>query len=53
MRTHSALALGANIWSVATGIAALLIGVLMYHEPVTTYQYVGIFLGMVSLALIL
>jgi len=53
IKIHPQLAIGANIWSIATGMAALAIGFFMYHEPITTAQWIGMILGFISIALIL
>lgn len=53
LRSKSALAIGANIFSVTTGITALIIGVFIYGEIVSTKQYIGIALGTISLFLLI
>lgn len=52
LRIKSALAQGANIFSVSTGIIAAVIGVWFYGEALEPRQYAGIALGAVSLALL-
>ena len=49
MRYRSHLAIGACIFSVSTGIIATVIGK-MYNEVITTRHWIGIVLGIVSLA---
>jgi len=53
MKLNSSLAVGANIFAISTGIIALIIGVVFFQEMVTTKQLIGMFLGAVSLILIL
>ena len=53
MRLHSTLAIGAGIWSMSLCLASVFIGVVMYHEVLTSQQYIGIMLGMVSLILLM
>lgn len=53
MRYRSHLGLGANIFSVSTGVIAALIGCLIYKEALTTMHVTGIALGIASLLLLL
>jgi multidrug transporter EmrE-like cation transporter len=46
------LARGASIFAVSTAVVATIIGVYFYKENLGTAQLVGIFLGVISLALI-
>ena len=52
MRYRSHLALGANIFSVSTGILAAIIGKVGYHEVISPLHWLGIALGVVSLGLL-
>jgi len=52
MKEKSQLAISANIFSVATGIVALIIGVYFYNEIITTKQIIGICLGAIALFLL-
>jgi multidrug transporter EmrE-like cation transporter len=52
MRYRSHLGLGANIFSVSTGIVAALIGCYLYQETLTPLHMLGIALGIISLALL-
>lgn len=52
MRYTSKLAIGANIFSVCTGLIAALIGVVLYKEELTHTNYIGILLGFLSLVLL-
>ncbi len=52
IRHGSGLARGAVIFSVATGVIAVIIGVYFYHENVSRIQFAGLVLGIVSIALI-
>ncbi len=52
IRGGSGLARGAVIFSVASAIIAVLLGVFLYKENVTTIQFFGIGVGIVSLVLI-
>jgi drug/metabolite transporter (DMT)-like permease len=51
LRNQSTLAISANIFSIASGLIALLIGVYMYGEILSNKQLLGVVLGLVSLAL--
>ena len=52
MNKKSQLAISANIFSVSTGLIALLIGCLLYGESITVRQLAGIILGIISIILI-
>ncbi len=52
LRSGSGLAKGAAIFSVASAIIALILGVILYKENLTTVQLIGVGLGVISLALI-
>ena len=52
LRDHTTLALSANIFSISSGLIALLIGVCMYGEILSAKQMVGVLLGLVSLVLL-
>ena len=53
MRHNSKLAISANLFSVATGVIAALIGVVIYKESLTPLHITGIGLGCIALALLL
>jgi multidrug transporter EmrE-like cation transporter len=52
MRYKSNLTIGANIFSVCTGLTAALIGVGLYNEQLTPLNYLGVLLGFISLLLL-
>jgi multidrug transporter EmrE-like cation transporter len=52
LRYKSQLAVGASIFCVAQGLAALLIGVWGYGETLTIQQYAGVALGIIALGLL-
>src|SRR6185436_6997663 len=52
LRNGSGLGRGAIIFSVASAIIAILIGLLFYHEKVSGLQFLGMLLGVFSLVLI-
>ena len=52
MRYNSNLGLGANIFSVSTGLLAVAIGC-FYGEVLTTKHIIGIILGVISLILLM
>lgn len=49
MKYHSNLTLGANIFSISTGIIATIIGAGFFGETINTNQWIGIFLGIIAL----
>lgn len=53
LRSGAGLARGAMIFSVGSAIIAVLLGLLLYRETVSIRSIVGIFLGIVSLVLII
>ena len=53
LRYKSQLAVGANIFCVAQGLAALAIGVWWYGETISSQQYVGVVLGIAALGLLI
>ena len=53
IRGGSGLARGAVIFSVASAIIAVLLGVLLYKEHLNINQMIGVALGIISLILIL
>ena len=53
LRSGAGLARGAMIFSIASAIAAVLLGLLLYRETVSARAIAGIFLGVVSLMLIM
>lgn len=52
LKNGSGLGKGAIIFSIATAVVAIIIGVLFYKEDVSRLQMVGIFLGLLSLVFI-
>lgn len=50
LRTGAELSKGAVLFSVLSGIGAVLIGVLIYHEKANPYQLIGLALGVVAIA---
>ncbi|GAC1403514.1 MAG: hypothetical protein NVS4B12_14350 [Ktedonobacteraceae bacterium] len=50
LRTCAQLSKGAVLFSVLSGIGAVLIGVFAYHEKTTPYQIVGLVLGIAAIA---
>ena len=52
LKNGSGLARGAVIFSVASGIMAVLLGVILFKEGVTKVQIVGMILGVISIGLI-
>ena len=52
LKNGSGLGRGAIIFSLVSAIIAILLGVFLYHEKVSTIQMVGITFGLVSLVLI-
>jgi drug/metabolite transporter (DMT)-like permease len=52
LKNGSGLAKGAIIFSLASAILAIVLGVFLYKEPINKYQTIGLFLGVVSLIFI-
>ena len=52
LKGGSGLAKGAVIFSIASAIIAVLLGVILYKESLTTIQLIGIGIGIISLVLI-
>lgn len=52
LRNGSGLGRGAVLFSVASALLAVIVGIVMYHEKVTVVQALGIMLGIASIALI-
>ncbi len=52
LKAGSGLGRGAVIFSVASAILAVLIGVVLYREHVTPFQLAGMLLGVVAITLI-
>lgn len=50
LRTGAELSKGAVLFSVLSGVGAVLIGLLAYHERATPYQLIGLALGVVAIA---
>jgi multidrug transporter EmrE-like cation transporter len=52
IKNGSGLARGATIFSVASAIIAILIGLVFYKESVTTIQFIGMIVGLIAIILI-
>jgi len=52
LKNGSGLGRGAVIFSVATAIIAVILGILFYKEPANKLQIVGLFLGIVAIVLL-
>ena len=50
LRTGAELSKGAVLFSVLSGIGAVLLGVFVYHEKANPYQLIGLALGIVAIA---
>lgn len=50
LRTGAELSKGAVLFSVLSGIRAVLIGLLVYHEKASPYQFIGLALGILAIA---
>lgn len=50
LRTGAELGKGAVLFSVLSGIGAVLIGLFLYHEKVSIYQGIGLLLGVAAIA---
>ena len=50
LRTGAELSKGAVLFSVLSGIGAVLIGLFVYHEKTTPYQIIGLILGIAAIA---
>jgi multidrug transporter EmrE-like cation transporter len=50
LRTGAELGKGAVLFSVLSGIGAVMIGVLVYHEKTTPWQLIGLGLGIAAIA---
>lgn len=53
LKNGSGLGRGAIIFSVATAIIAMILGFILYKEPVNKLQIIGCFFGVISIILIL
>jgi multidrug transporter EmrE-like cation transporter len=49
LRTGAELSKGSVIFSALSGVGAVLLGLLVYHEKVSGYQLVGLILGCLAL----
>lgn len=49
LRSGAELGRGAILFSVLSAIGAVLVAILLYHEKVTTYQYIGLLLGIAAI----
>ncbi|HEV7129635.1 MAG TPA: EamA family transporter [Ktedonobacterales bacterium] len=52
LRTGAELSRGAILFSVLSAVGAAALGLLVYHEPVSRYQLIGLGLGVISIALL-
>lgn len=52
IKSGSGLARGATIFSVASAVLAIVVGLIIYKENVTTIQVLGMFFGLVAIVLI-
>ncbi|MBN2884453.1 EamA family transporter [Patescibacteria group bacterium] len=52
LKNGAGLSRGAIVFSVASAIIAILLGVIFYKEPVSKLQLIGFFIGLISLILI-
>ena len=52
LRAHGSLGILTTIFSVVGTVVGVLIGLLLFHEPISTKQFVGIGLALVSIALL-
>ena len=50
LRTGAELGKGAVLFSVLSGIGAVIIGILVYHEKTTPWQLIGLVLGIAAIA---
>ena len=53
IKNGSGLARGATIFSIASAILAIVIGLVFYKEPLSTVQLVGMIFGLIAIVLIL
>lgn len=49
MKTGIGLARGSILYSVVSGILGSFIGIALYHEPLSKYQMIAIFFGVLSI----
>lgn len=49
LRNGAELSKGSIIFSALSGVGAILIGLLVYHEKVNTYQLIGVILGIAAI----
>jgi multidrug transporter EmrE-like cation transporter len=52
IKSGSGLARGATIFSVASAVLAIIIGLVFYRESVTTIQVIGMIVGLIAIILI-
>ncbi|MCX6793269.1 MAG: SMR family transporter [Candidatus Falkowbacteria bacterium] len=52
LKNGSGLGRGAIIFSVATAIIAVILGILFYKEPVNKFQIIGLVLGVIAIVLL-
>ena len=50
LRTGAELSKGAVLFSILSGVGAVMIGVLVYHEKTTPWQIAGLVLGVAAIA---
>ncbi len=49
LRSGAELSKGSIIFSALSGVGAVLLGLLVYHEKVNTYQVIGVILGIAAI----
>lgn len=49
LRSGAQLSTGSIIFSALSSVGAVLIGLLLYHEKINTYQIIGIVLGIIAI----
>jgi multidrug transporter EmrE-like cation transporter len=52
LRSGAELGRGAVLFSVLSAIGAVIVAILLYHEKVTPYQYIGLLLGIAAIVLL-
>jgi multidrug transporter EmrE-like cation transporter len=52
LKNGSGLGRGTIIFSVATAIIAVILGIIFYKEPANKFQIIGLFLGIIAIVLL-
>lgn len=52
LRNGAALSKGSIIFSAFSGVGAVLLGLLVYHEKINAYQSIGVILGIAAIILL-